>query len=88
MDDRSPEALGLALAPRDHPLTCPGGWPEESGLLVKILLSPLDRLVFEGHGGPGSGASLSPPLRQALVVGRRNTAVPGAAHDDVAAPRP
>ncbi|MCX4825086.1 hypothetical protein OG883_35545 [Streptomyces sp. NBC_01142] len=33
VDDRTLEALGLAEAPRDHPLIYPGRWPEESGLL-------------------------------------------------------
>jgi hypothetical protein len=43
---RTLEALGLADAPRDHPLTCPGAWPTDSGLLDGDLLSPLDRLTF------------------------------------------
>ncbi|MFF3500386.1 hypothetical protein [Streptomyces sp. NPDC003247] len=43
------EALGLADAPRDHPLTYPGAWPEESGLLDGDRLLPLDRLVFPGR---------------------------------------
>ncbi|MFE0104431.1 hypothetical protein [Streptomyces sp. NPDC059009] len=33
MDDRTLEALGLAEAPREFPLTYPGKWPRESGLL-------------------------------------------------------
>ena len=41
------EALGLAEAPRDHPLLYPGAWPSESGLLDGDRLLPLDRLVFE-----------------------------------------
>ncbi|MGI5452503.1 hypothetical protein ACQEWB_04830 [Streptomyces sp. CA-249302] len=41
------EALGLAVAPRDHPLQYPGAWPAESGLLDGDRLLPLDRLVHE-----------------------------------------
>ncbi|WP_246114161.1 hypothetical protein [Streptomyces montanus] len=40
------EALGLAEAPRDHPLSYPGAWPEESVLLDGDRLSPLTRLTF------------------------------------------
>ncbi|WSL13704.1 hypothetical protein OG194_41540 [Streptomyces sp. NBC_01288] len=36
------EALGLARAPREDPLTYPGAWPAESGLLVGDRLLPLD----------------------------------------------
>ena len=46
-DPRSLEALGLAEAPRDHPLLYPGGWPSESGLLDGDRLLPLDRLLYE-----------------------------------------
>ncbi|MEV5318098.1 hypothetical protein AB0K92_10625 [Streptomyces sp. NPDC052687] len=45
--DRSLRALGLADAPRDHPLIYPGAWPEDSGLLTGDRLLPLDRLVYE-----------------------------------------
>ncbi|MFG2129391.1 hypothetical protein ACGFNV_16555 [Streptomyces sp. NPDC048751] len=45
MDDRSLTALGLAEAPRDRPLSYPGAWPRESGLLDGDRLLPLDRLV-------------------------------------------
>jgi hypothetical protein len=41
------EALGLAEAPRDHPLLYPGGWPRESALLDGDRLLPLDVLVHE-----------------------------------------
>jgi hypothetical protein len=47
MDDRTLEALGLAEAPRDHPLLYPGAWPADSGLLDGDRLLPLDRLVHE-----------------------------------------
>lgn len=47
MDDRTLEALGLAAAPRDDPLTYPGTWPEDSGLLDGDRLLPLDRRVYE-----------------------------------------
>ncbi|MFC5954984.1 hypothetical protein ACFP51_10910 [Streptomyces pratens] len=40
-------ALGLAEAPREHPLRYPGAWPRESGLLDGDRLLPLDRLVHE-----------------------------------------
>ncbi|MEV0172109.1 hypothetical protein AB0I00_13445 [Streptomyces sp. NPDC050803] len=45
MEDRTLEALGLAAAPRDHPLLYPGAWPADSGLLDGDLLLPLDRLT-------------------------------------------
>jgi hypothetical protein len=45
--DRTLESLGLAAAPRDHPLLYPGAWPSESGLLDGDLLLPLDRLVYD-----------------------------------------
>lgn len=41
------EALGLAEAPRDHPLLYPGAWPADSGLLDGDRLLPLDRLRHE-----------------------------------------
>lgn len=41
------EALGLAEAPRDHPLRYPGVWPSDSGLLDGDRLLPLDRLVYD-----------------------------------------
>lgn len=40
--DRTLEALGLARAPREYPLTYPGVWPSTSGLLVGDRLLPLD----------------------------------------------
>ncbi|MEW2407874.1 hypothetical protein [Streptomyces griseoviridis] len=45
MADRTLEALGLAEAPREHPLSYPGMWPRDSGLLDGDRLLPLDRLV-------------------------------------------
>lgn len=45
LSDRTLEALGLAEAPRDHPLLYPGAWPSDSGLLDGDRLLPLDRLV-------------------------------------------
>lgn len=47
LSDRTLEALGLAEAPRDHPLLYPGAWPSDSGLLDGDRLLPLDRLVHE-----------------------------------------
>ncbi|MFJ6737632.1 hypothetical protein ACIQOU_01775 [Streptomyces sp. NPDC091279] len=46
MTDRTLEALGLAEAPREHPLSYPGVWPADSGLLDGDRLLPLDRLTF------------------------------------------
>lgn len=46
-DPRTLEALGLAEAPRDHPLSYPGKWPQASGLLDGDRLLPLRRLVYE-----------------------------------------
>ncbi|WP_240529584.1 hypothetical protein [Streptomyces mangrovisoli] len=45
MDDRSLEALGLAQAPREHPLRYPGSWPARSGLLDGNRMMPLERLT-------------------------------------------
>ncbi|MDQ0989249.1 hypothetical protein [Streptomyces sp. V3I7] len=47
MTGRTLEELGLAEAPRDHPLTYPGAWPVDSGLLHGDRMLPLDRLVRE-----------------------------------------
>jgi hypothetical protein len=41
------EELGLAGAPRDHPLTYPGAWPADSGLLHGDRMFPLERLVYD-----------------------------------------
>jgi hypothetical protein len=53
MDGRALEELGLAVAPRDEPLTYPGVWPDGSGLLVGEQLLPLDEetdaSVFAGR---------------------------------------
>lgn len=46
-DDRSLRTLGLADAPRDHPLLYPGAWPSDSGLLDGDRLLPLDRLLYD-----------------------------------------
>jgi hypothetical protein len=66
---RTLDALGLAEAPRDHPLLYPGAWPSESGLLDGDRLLPLDRLVFEDRV----------PV---LAVG--SNACPGQLHDKMA----
>ncbi|MER6012211.1 hypothetical protein [Streptomyces bluensis] len=42
MEGRTLEELGLAVAPRDEPLSYPGAWPEESGLLAGDRMVPLD----------------------------------------------
>lgn len=50
MGGRTLEELGLAVAPRDEPLTYPGAWPEESGLLDGDQLLPLaPQDTFEGR---------------------------------------
>ncbi|MFF5184392.1 hypothetical protein ACFY30_11465 [Streptomyces sp. NPDC000345] len=57
---RTLEALGLAHAPRDHPLTYPGVWPTGSGLLTGDLMLPLGRLTHPGRSpvlAVGSNAS-------------------------------
>ncbi|MFF1547429.1 hypothetical protein [Streptomyces sp. NPDC058291] len=46
---RTLEALGLADAPRDHPLSYPGAWPSGSGLLDGDELLPLERLTHPGR---------------------------------------
>ncbi|MEU9286050.1 hypothetical protein AB0D57_15345 [Streptomyces sp. NPDC048275] len=46
-DPRTLAALGLAVAPRDHPLRYPGAWPTESVLLAGDRLLPLTRRVYE-----------------------------------------
>ncbi|MFJ1811493.1 MULTISPECIES: hypothetical protein [unclassified Streptomyces] len=48
-ENRTLQALGLADAPRDHPLTYPGAWPAGSGLLHGDELLPLDRLTHPGR---------------------------------------
>ncbi|MDR6975192.1 hypothetical protein J2X68_001876 [Streptomyces sp. 3330] len=48
-EHRTLRALGLADAPRDHPLSYPGAWPAESGLLRGDELLPLDRLTHPGR---------------------------------------
>ena len=45
--DHNLEALGLAVAPLDHPLLYPGAWPTRSGLLDGDRFLPLDLLVHE-----------------------------------------
>jgi hypothetical protein len=44
------EELGLAVAPRDEPMSYPGAWPRTSGLLAGDRMSPLDpHDTFEGR---------------------------------------
>ncbi|MEU1852160.1 hypothetical protein ABZ499_23525 [Streptomyces sp. NPDC019990] len=45
--DRTLRALGLAEAPREHPLRYPGAWPAGSGLLDGDRFLPLDRPAYE-----------------------------------------
>ncbi|MFJ9819673.1 hypothetical protein ACIRU3_31300 [Streptomyces sp. NPDC101151] len=41
------QELGLAEAPREHPLLYPGAWPAGSGLLQGDRMLPLERLVYD-----------------------------------------
>ncbi|GGY89252.1 hypothetical protein [Streptomyces nitrosporeus] len=78
MDNRSLEALGLHVAPRDQPLVYPGAWPVESGLLYRGRLLRLRpgrarRLAqwlvdspAEGFGG-GTEPGEAVPLDYALM---------------------
>ncbi|MDW8807037.1 hypothetical protein P1P68_20165 [Streptomyces scabiei] len=59
-DPRTLEALGLAVTPREDPLSYPGVWPAESGLLDGNRMLPLDTLRFEDRApvlSVGSNAS-------------------------------
>ena len=47
MTGRTLRELGLAEAPRDHPLLYPGAWPADSGLLHGDRMLPLERLVYD-----------------------------------------
>jgi hypothetical protein len=47
VQDGTLESLGLAEAPRDHPLRYPGAWPPDSALLDGDRLLPLDRFTHE-----------------------------------------
>ncbi|WP_225095882.1 hypothetical protein [Streptomyces sp. CoH27] len=47
MTGRTLAELGLADTPRDHPLTYPGAWPADSGLLHGDRMLPLERLVYD-----------------------------------------
>ncbi|MDQ0389293.1 hypothetical protein J2S54_006113 [Streptomyces sp. DSM 42143] len=60
--DRTLRALGLDGVPREDPLSYPGAWPRESGVLDGDRLLPLDRLSYEdrvpvlaigSNGSPG-----------------------------------
>ncbi|MFH8470497.1 hypothetical protein [Streptomyces sp. NPDC017991] len=68
--DRTLEALGLAVAPREDPLVYPGTWPAESGLLDGDRLLPLTRRTFPGRvpvlavGSNASPAQLRHKMRQ------------------------
>ncbi|MFG2352533.1 hypothetical protein [Streptomyces sp. NPDC048521] len=60
MAGRTLAELGLAEAPRDHPLTYPGAWPADSGLLHGDRMLPLERLVYADRApvlAVGSNAS-------------------------------
>ncbi|MFF3937171.1 hypothetical protein [Streptomyces phaeofaciens] len=77
-EHRTLEALGLAGAPRDRPLSYPGAWPAESGLLDGDLLLPLDRLTHPGRApvlAVGSNASPA-QLRHKLAAPGAGSPVP------------
>ncbi|WP_432117454.1 hypothetical protein [Streptomyces sp. bgisy032] len=67
---RTLRALGLAEAPRDHPLLYPGAWPEDSGLLDGDRFLPLERLVHADRtpvlaiGSNGCPGQLSHKMRE------------------------
>ncbi|MET8826944.1 hypothetical protein ABZX40_04850 [Streptomyces sp. NPDC004610] len=68
------EALGLAVVPRDHPLTYPGAWPPDSALLTGDRLLPLTRLVHEDRvpvlavGSNASPAQLRAKLAEFAIT--------------------
>ncbi|MFD8734862.1 hypothetical protein ACFV06_08050 [Streptomyces sp. NPDC059618] len=78
MDDRTLEALGLSEAPREHPLSYPGAWPVESGLLhqnrlLRLTARPQRRLAKwlveqppDGFRRGGSGGA-PVPVNYALM---------------------
>lgn len=63
------ESLGLAGAPREHPLTYPGAWPSESGILDGDRFLPLP------VGPPPGLSSVFPDRVPVLAVG--SNACPG-----------
>ncbi|MEW2298467.1 hypothetical protein AB0958_00570 [Streptomyces sp. NPDC006655] len=76
MTGRTLAELGLDRAPRDHPLSYPGSWPADSGLLDGDRLLPLDRLVHDDGRVPvlavGSNAcpaQLQHKMAESAVVG-------------------
>ncbi|WP_191971424.1 hypothetical protein [Streptomyces luteolifulvus] len=78
MTERTLETLGLAEAPRDHPLLYPGAWPRESGLLDGDRLLPLDRLVHTDRSpvlAVGSNASPA-QLRKKMAESRIASPLP------------
>jgi hypothetical protein len=77
-EHRTLEALGLAHAPRDHPLSYPGVWPDGSGLLDGDRLLPLDRFTHPGRSpvlAVGSNASPA-QLRRKMAALRIVSPVP------------
>ncbi|MER6082084.1 hypothetical protein ABT156_27935, partial [Streptomyces sp. NPDC001833] len=77
MTGRTLAELGLDEAPRDHPLTYPGVWPTDSGLLDGDRLLPLDRLVHDGDrvpvlavGSNASPAQLQHKMAESGVIGQ------------------
>lgn len=75
---RTLEALGLAEAPRDHPLAYPGAWPRESGLLDGDRFLPLRRLVYDDRAPLLAVGSNACPgqLRHKLAEARIPSPVP------------
>jgi hypothetical protein len=68
--DRTLRALGLAEAPREHPLLYPGAWPADSGLLDGDRFLPLEQLVYDDRtpvlaiGSNGCPGQLRHKMRQ------------------------
>ncbi|MEU2421277.1 hypothetical protein ABZ619_09625 [Streptomyces sp. NPDC007851] len=76
MTGRTLAELGLDRAPRDHPLTYPGDWPADSGLLDGDRLLPLERLVHDDGrvpvlavGSNASPAQLQHKMAESGVIG-------------------
>ncbi|MFI8169686.1 hypothetical protein ACIGAN_25465 [Streptomyces sp. NPDC085931] len=68
--ERTLRALGLADAPREHPLLYPGAWPADSGILDGDRFLPPERLVYADRtpvlaiGSNGSPGQLRHKMRE------------------------
>lgn len=71
-EDRTLEALGRAVVPREAPPACPGARPPDAALLDGDRLLPLDRPVHEDRGpvlAVGSNASPAQPRHKPAEFG-------------------